>query len=76
MMIFVYSALDGHKGHPYIFNLFFEGLHFSMFMDYGQKRRERFNSIDINALRAKEETKLKPCLIRKKTVPKLKTTNL
>jgi hypothetical protein len=28
-------------------------------MPYGQKKRGRYISIDINALRAKEETKLK-----------------
>jgi len=30
-----------------------------MLMPYGQKRRENFFSIDINALRAKEKKKLK-----------------
>ena len=33
-----------------------------MLMPYGQKKREEFISIDINALRAKEQTKFKQLL--------------
>jgi len=41
MMFFIYFALDGHKGHPYIFKLFPAGVHFSMLMDYELKREEQ-----------------------------------